>query len=504
MGAVGLLAPGPMIGDEVAHFYLLDAIATHLPGLTLTYYIPASWCPSALEHYCNHTFLWHLAGALIYRIVPHVFAVQVYQLLFFLQFLTVFYLFARDLTRRDYYIVSWALLLMWSIPMFLLFGVLFYKDVPVAAQIITVFYLIYRRKYIPSLIFWVVALLVKETAVIMLPALLFYYIWRLRRERIRMYAMVSSCFWLAAGTFIIEGVILMRVLPNTTPLIIEQLQSTFPWLGGGTVVKSSPMTVEGGNCPGNLNVLYNWLIYPGLGFWLGLGMALWGVGIRFCRRRRRRSLWGRTVLSSYGVIALLIALSYIIPATLLLWPDNCDIRYYCPAMPFLIFSFVYWSRGLLHRFKFIFPVVAVVLLVQTGMVFSKIVKMRRLSPEVCEAITFLSEQKHGIPAARIFMYPEGNSRFFPYEAIWTRDNLYFDIMNAENRRRAEIWREHQVAFVVVRKYMESDIAPESPYFGTYPVHFVEDLRNDPRRFPLLLENAQIIVFGICPDDEAEK
>ena len=505
MGGLSLIAPGPMIGDEVGHFYLLKAIADNLPDLTLTYHIPVAWSDIAMERYCNHTFLWHIIGALVYRVLPWVFSVQLYHLLFFAQFLTVFYLFARDFTHRDYFCVCWALMLMWSIPMFLLFGTLFYKDVPVAAQIITVFYLIYRRKYSLSLMFWILALLLKETAVIMLPALLFYYIWRLHRVRAKMYVMVAASVLLTELTFVTEGMILTQVLPHTTPLIVEQLQAVVPWLGPvSRIAASSPETVEGGNCPGNLNILYNWLIYPGIGFWFGLWMAVVGAVWRLTRASRLSPLDWRVIVDSYGVISLLIAFSYIIPATMVLWPNNCDIRYYCPAMPFLIFSFAYWSGDLLRRMRWLLPLAAIILILQTGLVFHKIVKMRNLSPGIRGTIEFLEKQHAIIPEGRIFMYPEGNSRFFPYEAVWTRDNLYFDIMKADNRQRAAIWLNHRVVFVVVRKYMVSGAAPDVARFGSYPAAFVADLYKDRRRFPVLLENEQMVVFGIRNCRKTEK
>lgn len=496
VAGIGILAPGPMIGDEVAHFYLLHNIAANLPDLTLTYHIPTAWSTVGLERFCNHSFLWHITGALIYRVIPHIFAIQLYQMLFVIQFIIVFFFFARDITRRDYFCVCWAMVLMWTMPMFLLFGTIFYKDIPVAAQIITAFYLLFRRKYVMSLLFWALALLLKETAVIMLPALLFYYIWRMRRVKIKMYVMVGSCLIVTALSFIIEGAILMEVLPERTPLIVEQLHKVMPWFDiTSAAATASPETVEGGNCPGNLNVLNNWFIYPGIGLWIGFALALAGICRQAFRTPRLTPLDLRKIGSSYGVISLLIAMSYIIPATIALWPDNCDIRYYCPAIPFLIFWIAYWSADLIRKYRFMLPLLIAMLLAQTAAVSYKIIQLRTLSPELKEAIRFLKQQNTSPDNCRIFMYPEGNARFFPYEPIWTRGNLYFDIMTANNETKATLWKNNHVTFVVVKKYMESNQSPESTNFGSYPKKFVDDLHNDPMRFPVLFENRQIIIFG---------
>jgi len=85
--AVGLLAgKGPMVADEVVHYYMLVTQADKLPQGNIVAQIPMNgW---TYNRFYPHVFLWHYMGAAIWRLLGRSFAVvQVYQSVFWLQLL---------------------------------------------------------------------------------------------------------------------------------------------------------------------------------------------------------------------------------------------------------------------------------------------------------------------------------------------------------------------------------------------------------------------------------
>jgi len=190
----GISTPQVMIGDEVTHYFMLTHQAEDLTQPNFYSVIPNATGIIETRPY-SHPFLWHYLGAVIFYLTGGSFiAIQIYQSLYFLQFLTVAYLLARERHGVESRSALVYVLVLASLPMSLIFSVTFYQDVPMIAQVLTAFYLLRKAKWFWAAAFLALAIGFKVTASLFFPPffLLLLY-WQIKKSGWLQGTIVTAC-----------------------------------------------------------------------------------------------------------------------------------------------------------------------------------------------------------------------------------------------------------------------------------------------------------------------
>ena len=284
----GLTAPGPMIGDEVTHYYMLVENAEQLPETSFDSRIPVPWAEGGVEtRTYPHSNLWHYAGAYIYRILgSSSWSVQVYQALFLLQLILAALAFTRGggpvSGGRDAVLVLTLL----SIPSIVLFSVAFYLDVPATAQVVTAFAFLRRRHWLAGAVFLGLGCMMKETILLMAPGYLYCaYRWMdegWRLSKVRVVRMMASGLIICVFCGISAAMLRTHDHDYHALKLIEQVGQKV-----GIVSKDKPKASASQKAkadapkknppkraliaahPGDLRQPVNWVVYA--------GVVLWGV-----------------------------------------------------------------------------------------------------------------------------------------------------------------------------------------------------------------------------------
>jgi hypothetical protein len=170
-----------------------------------------------------------------------------------------------------------------------------------------------------------------------------------------------------------------------------------------------------------------------------------------------------------------------------------DARFFLPGLPFLLLPLVEKTVSL-PRPKALISIIAAIAILQSGYVLAKTYRLRAITPAVQEGIDFLYKNP---PSGRIFMYPEGNYRFFPTQHEWYLGYQLRDFWGGDNDTRIKMLKRFNVGAIVVKKHLISPVDDDITNLGVYPPWFVKDIKQD-SRFVKLFENRDLIIFSI-PD-----
>jgi hypothetical protein len=510
--ATGISAPQVMVGDEVTHFYMLTHQAQDLSKPNFFAEIPMAFGSNETRRY-PHSFLWHYGGALIYSATGGSFAaIQLYQMFFLIQLLSVAYLLAQDRQGVETRSALAYILVLASLPLCLIFSVAFYQDVPMTAQILTAFYLLRRQKWFFAAVFMSLAIGFKVTASLFYPAfflLLFY--WQVKKTGWMkgMAALVCALAIVLGSTWSIGRAIvtyahsefypqaqLERLLKNTKsaleahiPMIskvtgVSNINTNFSARPSAPpiVAESSPTVIS--NNPGDLRIKENYLVYGGIVLWMVVLYGLIGkIFYRFSPRcviqYKESSLWLYFVGGTYT----LIAAWYIRTAP--------DARFFLPGLPFLLLPLVEKSVCLPKPKVFITLLTALAFL-QGGYVLQKTYRLRALTPGLQAGIQYLREHP---PKGHIFMYPEGNYRFFPAQHEWYLGYRLREFWRADNDERIKMLNKFGVSLLVIKKHLVAPVDESITNLGVYPTQFVDQIASD-SRFAKTFENDQLLIYRI--------
>lgn len=504
---VGLTAREPMIGDEVIHYYMLVHQAEQFPAPTVEAHIPLG-TGETIKRYYPHVFLWHYIGSLFWKLSGGKFrAVQFYQSLFWLQYLIAGLLLARQADPDREWGVPIYTAVLASLPINLIFSVAFYQDVAAVAQIMTAFYLLRKGRWALSSLFLGLALALKVTVFIMLPAFfvcMLVFGWHrgsvhrlLGKAAMALLIIVAMCWPMARGlhycgfayypTTMIQlyarklGLIdNMTVVRSVKPGDTEEHRVNLPMAGAKGVE-------EVVNHPGDLRVKKNWLIYFGGIFWLvGTG----GFILAAARRKDENLHAG----FRSGAWALLVGIWYIL-FTALHMRSSPDARFFLPGAVFLILPLATWSSRWPLR-KLWLPLLLGVALLQAGAVLAKTYELRRVSPELQQAIDFLKKNPP-VPNG-VFMYPEGNHRLFPVRHDWYLGFRLKDFWKMDNDGRINMLRERNLGAIVIKKYLIGHPDEKMTNLGIYPDTFVKDIAGD-ARFEKVFDNREFVIYTFPSD-----
>lgn len=508
----GLSSPQVMVGDEVTHYYMLSSQAKDLSQPNFFAEIPTATGETETRRY-PHSFLWHYGGALVYSATGGSFAaIQLYQALFLVQLLTVAYLLARDRQGVESRSALAYVLVLASLPLSVIFSVTFYQDVPMTAQVLTAFYLLRRQRWFMASWFMSLAIGFKVSAVLFYPVFfLLLLFWQVRRTGwlkgtatlCCSLVIVLGCTWSIGRAIVKYGnsefypqAQLERILKHTK----EAIESHVPVISkitgvanlntslsarpsvGNEKAESEPVIIA--NHPGDLRVKENYLVYGGIILWL---VALYGlIGKFFYRFSSRCSiayrdsdLWLYLIGGSYT----LIAIWYI--------KTSPDARFFLPGLPFLLLPLVE-KAVCLPKPKIFISFLTALAFLQVGYVLQKTYRLRALTPDIKQGIEYLQSNP---TAGHIFMYPEGNYRFFPAQHEWYLGYRLREFWRADNNERLRLLKKFNVSLLVIKKHLIAPVDKEITNLGVYPVQFVEDIAAD-SRFDKVFENNQLLIYRI--------
>lgn len=516
----GMMSGTPMIGDEVTHFYMLENQAKALPEPVYTAPVPMASGAVEVRTY-PHVNGWHYIGAVLYRVSgERIWVVQLYQSLFWLQFLVMAMALAYRWYGRKSLVPSVYVVTLASIPVLGLLSVVFYQDLPALAQIMTAFWLLSGGHVLLATLFLVLAFSIKVNAFLLIPAFFAYSLFVLFWQKKNVYGCVRKWIVLSASVLIIasaswlwQHTLQSQVNSDFYPVATvrmnwNRLVTSFraPDQAFEKVPDSQPKTPAEpakqslivtpyekeiiANHPGDLRLLKNYLVYGGGLLWLVVLLGCIGGTIHVVRIRSFSEVYP-------AAFWLCIGLSYILPTAYLLRTAP-DARFFVLGLPFLLLP-VCSGFCRLPRLKILLYGLVALAIWQAGHVYSKTYHLRSLSVDTRAAIEFLRENPPS--PKRIFMYPEGNYRYFPAEHEWYLNYWLRDFWKGDNDFRITLLHRHRIGAIVIKKYLVDKVDDEIVNLGVYPDYFVAQVRDD-KRFRNVFENDQIVIFVVPGEKSA--
>jgi len=508
---VGLAVPGPMIGDEVTHYYMLKTQANLLSRPNFEAHIPSCADESGEEiRSYPHTFAWHYIGACVYRLTSSKAAVQFYHSLFLLQLLAVVVAISKRVSASHSGSVLLALLTIVSLPMTLLFSVAFYQDVPATAQVVTAFFCLMRGQWLAAALFLSLGIGIKENMVLFIPAFILWLALSGWKRGVRGWALpmigtllvlVSSCGTIAwalkhygQADYYPTRVIEIKV--NKALNLISrchgktvQNQGTSPQQGFALPRRTTLYAPEVlANHPGDLRNPVNFAVYGGAVMWIFISLGVLG-----CLTGKKRSPDSITSEQKHDMFGLILTgISVLVFTCLFL--NIPDARFFYPGLVFCLIPLAVYAVRL-PMFRLWIWVFAAVAVLQSGVVLHKTHCLRNVSVGILDAVEYL--RIHPPSPNRVLMYPEGNYRLFPCPHEWYLLPKYEirELWKGNNDQRLELLRKHGVGAIVVKKHLVGKIDAEMENLGVYPDYFVKDIDSD-TRFEKVLDNKDVTIYRL--------
>ena len=511
--SVGLVSRIPMIGDEVTHYYMLVTQAEGLPTPCFEAQIPLAMDGADKDtKYYTHVALWHYLGAILFRLTGSIAVVQIYHSLFLLQLLFAVLAIAGRIGCGIEEGRLLAILAVASLPMTLIFSVAFYQDVPAVAQVLTAFWLLMSGRWLLAACFISVALGIKENMILFLPAYFIALITSVCKNTMwrRVMAIVTTLAILLASCSYASYVLTKyghghyypyQVLKIKVSNILMKLPEVSERLSADAVPANptkpaprvpatlySPKVIC--NHPGDLRIKKNWFIYGGGVLWLCLAFGLAGLFVR------KKELEASKVDAWQSFLLLLAGGACIVLTRLLL--EAQEARFLMPGVIFILVpAAVYAAR--IPKVRLWVWVVIIMAVVQSGAVLYKTFTLRHVSAGIMEAIDYLKREPP--TPNRIFMYPEGNYRFFPCNHTWYLDYELRKFWKADNNQRLDMLHAKEIGAIVIKKHLVGVIDPKMENLGVYPDFFVRDMDTD-ARFKKVLDNRHVTIYRVPAIDRS--
>ena len=485
---IGLSSSCPMIGDETAHYYQLVNQSGKLPNISFGWSLITDYGKER-SGIGPHVIGWHYTGSIFYKLAPYFLTVQFYHLFFFCLLLVFSFLTVRHLFNTPEATCN-AMILVSTLPVIILFGTAFYQDLPVTALIVTAFYLLFKRKYLPGILLAATAFFFKENSVLMFPGVCLVIFLQERRKPLMCSVWImTAIFIVLAGIIIFDVAVFKYFGGKCHNILVEKMLDILRSLQviADTRPPLPPETDASGPIayPGDLRIPANWVIYLGGAVWLAAAAAVYGLWHGIKERK----------LEQASFICAAIGLSYLIPAYVI-GRATPDIRYFLPGIPFLIFALSYWLVSF-KDYRKLLLVMAAVGIVQSGAVFSKIYELRTLGPDLEQVIQSLNSRKSTCDNKKfkIFMYAE-KWRFLPYEPVW---NISAEVWKAKTDRQIyDLLQNNNFEFVGIEKSKIASPVSSSADVRLYPAKFVSSLANS-GLFNKICENKTYIIYELKPD-----
>jgi hypothetical protein len=379
------------------------------------------------------------------------------------------------------------------------------------AQVVSAFYLLRRRQWFFASLFMSLAIGVKITALLFLPAFFFFLVsWHIPKFGFKNAIIVLVC----SSSIIFSGISALGYAIKTHGQAnfypqeqLELLVSGFKknlisYWGHGELSSSEKQKNETSlseqnsgrveekinrlpviaNHPGDLRIKINYIVFGGVVFWLVLLLG----GVEKVFNKQRINIPGDLSRWPYGVgLSYLILTAYFVRSA-------PDARFFLPGLPFILLPFAE-SAVRLPKHKYMISFLLTLALLQGGYVLVKVYRLRLITESTMEAIHFL--EKHRFSPRTIFMYPEGSYRFFPAPHEWYLGYRLREFWRSDNDHRLEILKEFNVGSILIKKHLVAPVDKEITNLGVYPPEFVHEIAGD-ARFGKIFDNDQISIYSL--------
>ena len=438
----------PVLGDGSYHFRRATVYyetgfpwhrATHDPAYTAEGY--------PTPRYFN-AGLWHMGLAVVWRVVgsPSLLVAQIYQAAFFYALAVLTYLVGRELYGRRGGLWAWVILI--SIPMNLLFGMVFYLEVPLLAFTAAALYaLLHRRAIVMGLALAGMFLTKTPSALVLAPPILLAGLvlmgstWRSRLLRtvpaiaVCLVAMAPDMAWRYQH---FGQAIMIRDTATTRNIQLRYpsapvKKTAIPFHIASLRIDLEMFGVAG--CVATAGAL-------GLAA-LGLARALRRIFLGWRSSGLRGTLASMSDLCGAEFMVAELPLLVYLTAFLVMLRGSYDARY---AQPIVLFASLLAGGILVHAHPFTWHGRLRWLgrLVAAGIVLSMVVQViavplhihaqRRLSPETAAAFAWIRENT---PPRAKFLYLEANLNTLtgrPFVWAAARPHYLFEVPEPEQMR----------------------------------------------------------------------
>jgi hypothetical protein len=422
------------LGDECYHYRqariyhstktrpVWDPIYEHLPRLGYRFTDGPLW-------YMGLAGLWGLIGN------DSFYAAQVYQASFFPLLLLSLYLLAKEMYRDKVALLS--VVLISSIPLFIVLGIVFYQDIPLVSLLTFSLYLLYKKRYILSGLIFGLSILMKLNALMMLPFFLILIPFHKN------------------GNFLKKtGSVLRFMLPV---LCINIPDAIFRHQNFGYIYYTAPYYI-----PKNMDYYSPGLITNGLlNIFRFLGIAFIGSLCLYVLLKR---------FQKKDLFLLIPSIGYFL-FFLVLFRKNPDVRYLLPIIPMLA---ILAAKGMcLPNKSLIVKSVMTICIFQSLFTLGFVYRSRQVSKDIESSFDFI---RGNIPQQAAILYPEENLVTYTNHPIaWGRVLEISDLFWGESEEKMlAVLNDYSIEYIAVKRsrvYDDSKVR----HTGGYPASFIVKL-----------------------------
>jgi 4-amino-4-deoxy-L-arabinose transferase-like glycosyltransferase len=435
----------------------------------------------------NSDPLWSAGLAVIWKVIGVIsFPVtQVYHTFYFILLVLASYLLAKDLYSEKN--ALFTAIIVSTIPMVVVFSILFYTDVPITALSVLCFLLVLKRSYLWAGVVFGLMYLAKKNGCFFLPILILMIFWG--QEGIRPSKRIKSLllFLLPAILIISADVSWKQEHFSRSNLDIGSISGVWHRVTNKFSqpvpdVHSDIFGVKKLGKAKKVEYLNSSLTDPkDLVKYMGFSLLAVFVSSLFHIKRGLNK----------KELALILAIITYLGFYCLFFKLSSDIRYICPIIPFLA---ILGSRyiGLFDRR---WVKIAFLLICFSQLVFTAgyVNTQRRTHPQVKEAFSYI---KQNVPEDALILYPEQNileatKRRMVWGRFWQIEYFFWPEDEKLMQQSVELG---EIDYIVIKKsrvYDDSNIR----HFGGYPKSFVDKLPSL-AFVKLVFENERVSVWKV--------
>lgn len=483
--SVGLLTRKPYIGDEVCHYKFTkdmfrlqrrivtepDEIYKKAPYLHQRYLAGILW-QTVL------TKIWRITGGISEGVA------QIYHTIYFIILITCIYLLAKGKYGEDVGINS--LFVTVSIPMVVLFSVIFYMDVPLMAFTALCLLMISKKHYLLAGIALGLMILTKINGLFFIPSfllLIYFYSEGTQKAKLKNIFIFSSVALLINVPdmhfryrhFMCIYPALQKLIPIASPMPLAYRTNQIGRAEGKITPIAPANTVY---YPSSISDPLDTLKY--FGFVLLVLIALYFILRKY--QKKDNFIW--ITMASYAAAYLVFVCRNGFA--------HSDIRYLMPIIPFLIIiagKTLSSLRGKSFR-GFLLLICCLQFVATAGFTYSH----RKIPEGIKQGYSFI---KDNLPKATILLYPGRNIRDYAERlTIWHRltPSLAILFWQADEKEILEILTSNRVDYIAIKKLRIYDDS-KVHHTGGYPKSFVDKLPNL-SFLRLIFENEELSVWKV--------
>jgi len=482
---VGLLAREPYVGDEVTHFKFAKDMFKQARRIITEPDEIYKKAPYLRKRY-RAGVLWQVVLGKIWRITGGVSegVAQIYHTAYFIILITCVYLLARGKYGQDVGLNS--LFVIVSTPMVVLFGVIFYMEVPLLAFTALCLLMISKKRYVLAGIALGLMILTKSSGLFFVPSLLFLIYcysdrtWKIKLKNILIFSSVALLInipdiYFRYKHFPYVYTPLYKLIHILSPIPVAYHAKQIVGADGEIIIITPGKTVYH---PSSIFDPVDIMTY--FGFALLVLIVLYFILRKY--ERKDGFIW--IAMASYVAAYLLFIYRHCFA--------DCDIRYLMPIIPFLAVIAGKTLSSLRRKSfrNFLLLACCLQFIAVSGFTYS----YRKIPEGIKQGYSFIQDN---LPKDAILLYLGVNIRNYAERlTIWhrLRPSLLTLFWQADEKKTLEILADNNIDYIAVKKsriYNDSKVC----HTGGYPKSFVDKLP-ELSFLRLIFENEELSIWKV--------